>query len=339
MEETENAMALVEGMGACGVEVMEDAADDALFSPGISLPTYADVNDKKVLGSVKQIFRNFTYDKSDSYDYMQNADAIADYIRTTREEIAAVKCGSDKVNSMNNAAIAARFWYMSDIINKALNKGNPGDHVIDRLMEVMQPPLKRSTLYAYRNVARTLTVEECWLLGSRGCQPAHLRQFASIKDDKVRRGVIKAFIEQYTDTSNLSLCEQVRKQLTAAQDSRIQEAFDDELASNTDVPVLTDAPEEYDSCLKRLKAISRMTTQLANNDKFVEARDSCGMVYMPDTVLGAHEKVEALKDVADRIIANMDAVIDHLTALKPELQSLVEALHVTDADGNNVVDA
>ena len=308
---------------------------DALFSAGIALPGYEDTSDKKVLGAVRQTFKDFSYDATDDASrQFKDVDAIAQYMQASIEEINAARQMGDRLEVGRNAAITARFWYMAERINSALVSGKYGEGVSKQLSAKIK--LAPSMIYSIRAVATKLTPSDCWLLGTRGCKPTHLRKLAAISDDGTRSAVISAFLSEASNTADTEALDKARKKLAAACNMKQGDfgrlATSDPVNGGTEI----DVSEEYTQGMKQLHTLEKLLRPLADVEKCIDMREAYGRIYVSDRVPDAEDKVGAVLLEADKILEMYERVVPHLNDLLAEVKSLRAGLTVTDDNGDPV---
>lgn len=302
-------------------------AEDPRMSAKIELPDYGSVSEQKVLKSVKDVFKGFDYTAGMSMGF-SGTDDLAQYTINTMEDIKNVS-QTARVNQIyHKAAVLARFWYLSDAINTALNKGEYGTNAVNKLANAMH--LSVPYIYHMRSVATRLSVVDCFLLGTRDLDTSHLRKLAQVKDDSVRKAIIKAFLDCYKDTSNPEVAAEAKKQFVAAVNSNlnttaIELGTSDPLNGGSDIEV----SPEYTEMDKQLGSWISLAKKFCNEkslDAFVNASES---FFITEETPDAEERLDEIKEKAQELTNLLVAVQGSIATLTTELDSL-QGVDVTE---------
>lgn len=301
------------------VPVVEETEDPSIAAV-IALPGYDAMTDQKVIKSVKSLFNGFEYD-ADAGGRFETTEQLATYTQNTMEDIKRVRKSSEATDLVNKAAIMARFWYLGSTINDALVKGNYGTGAVNKLATALRKSIPY--IYQIRAVATKLTAVDCYLLGMRGLDSTHLRKLAQVKDDSVRSGIISAFIEAYSDTSDPSKIDKAKKQLVSAvnanQNISAEElGTSDPLNGGTDVLV----SDEWHAAMRAMNEWTRMLKKPSSEAPTDALCNALADFYLKETVPDAEERLAEIKECAVALKALMQAVTNNLADAIKELDGL-----------------
>ena len=303
-------------------------SEDQSMTVAIPLPDYTCVSEQKVMKSVKEVCKGFDYTAGASLG-LADTDALASYTMDTMESIKEARKIAESSQIANKAAILSRFWYLADAINTALSKGEYGTAAVNRLATA----LHKSVPYVYqiRAVATKLTVVDCFLLGTRGLDTSHLRKLAQVKDDSVRRSIITAFIEKYSDTSDIDNIAEAKKQLVSAVNANlntnlIELGTSDPLNGGTEIEV----SEEYTNLKKQLTGLIGMLKKFTNGDKLDTFVHACEDFYITDSTPDAEDRLDDIEELVIELDNLLKAAEPALSTVQREVTSL-KAVEVTKA--------
>lgn len=288
------------------------------------LPTYDNVNEQKVLKNVVDVFRGFDHTSASSGKLFKDTDALAVYTQNTMDDIKDVRQRAERTQLCQKAAAMARFWYLGETINNALVNGEYGTAAVNKLATA----LKKSVPYIYqlRAVAVKLSVIDCYLLGIRGLDSTHLRRLAQIQDDNVRASIVKAFIDKFKDTSNISKLDQAKKQLLAAVNiAQNTETIDISSSDpeNVTTPDVSEIPSECLDVMNQLTSWQRMFKKPATEDVIETFCKTLEDFYITSAVPDADAHLANIlagavktKDMLLVVRSNIDDAIRELDSLQ-----------------------
>ena len=316
-------------------QVITENGEDQSLIEIIELPGYEDLNDSKVLGNVKEVFRDFDYDVTENMGKkFEDTKALAQYVEHSMEDIRTIRSRAEASELLQRGASMARFWYIGDSLDKALTQGTYGTAAYNKLATEM----KKSVPYIYqlRAVAARLTVVDCYLLGIRGCDTTTLRKLAQVKDDDMRKNIIKAFVTLIKDTSDRDTIDRARKALTAAINMDQKSDFIDVSTSDPSQggsPV--EITEEYQDIMRQFTKWQKMLKKVINEEVCDEFYNALDGFFMSDTVPDAETHLDDVKAEAETTRSLLEAA---LTVLKDNIEHIdsLSGVAVTDADGNKI---
>lgn len=306
-----------------GQELMTmDEAEDSRLAGVIKLPTFTDVTDKQVLKNVRDVFKGFDPDTGNSGAQFEDVNALATYAQNSMEDICNIRKTADANQLCYKAAAMARFWYLGNTIDKALNNGNYGTAAVAKLAAALK--MSQPYVYQIRAVATKLTVTDCYLLGIRGLDSTHLRKLSQVKDDAVRRAIVDAFIEAYQDTSDPKKTESAKKALVAAVNaSRKTQAVDVNTSDPMNGGSEIDVSVEYTEAMDFLEKVSKNAKALSEEELSENAVRAFDYFFLADDVPDAQKHLDEVRDKADEVekrlrlvVANANAMIESLVSLK-----------------------
>lgn len=301
-----------------------DDAQDPQLAVTINLPTFTDVTDKKVLKDVRDVFKGFEPDTGTSVRF-QEIGTLAQYTKNSMSAIVDVQIRAEECQLCYNAAAMARFWYLGQTIEKALKEGKYGDKAVKKL--AAQAGFAESYIYQIKDVAKRLTVTDCYLLGFRKIDSTQLRKLAQIKDDAVRRSIIDAFVENYKSTADAAACESARASLKAAVNSALEHAKTKDVDAMTSDPMNGGSEIKvsvaYTETMKFLASVGKNAKALAEDklsEDAVRAFDYFNLSpEVPDAdkhLEEVHTKAEELEKRLRQVVENCQAMIESLVVLK-----------------------
>lgn len=321
-------------------EVAEPVNDDeesldADYS-GVQLPTYNEVNDRKVLGAVKQYFRDFHYEPGDDLAAQYpTPERLAEYIDSGLDSMERVQETMDRDKVAMNAAICGRFWFMAHVIKTVLADAAYGEHGLKKVEALIKhKKWGQSMIYSVKKVADNLTSTDCWLLGARGATKDHLRKLANIKDDGTRKAIMQAFIETVSDTGNKDDAEKALKQFKSAINAaRLAPKQFAQLETSDPVQVM---PEEdlfpgYTKGIDAMKTISKMVKDLLDNDKMVDVREAIEDMWVSASMPDAETRVDEAKEMAEARIEQLKDAAREISTLIASLET-IQGLAVSEAE-------
>ena len=299
-----------EEAGQGGVEETEDSS----LAVVMALPNYDDMTEQKVVSGVRDVFKGFDSDSKNTGMQIKDENALASYVTRT---IAAIHEAREKAESeqlLNKAAALARFWYLGDTINAALSKGSYGANACIKLATAMN----KSVPYVYqiRAVSTRLSVVDCYLLGFRNLDTTHLRKLAQIKDDTVRKTLLKSFIDSTPDTGDPKKLDAARRRLVASinacQSMTAEDiASTDPLNGGSEIHVSPEWQRVMDAIAMWQKLLRKPALE-------GPAEEACGAMadfYITDDTVDAAAHLDEVKNAARLtrdLIAKVKANLDDL---------------------------
>ena len=316
---------------ASSVMLPEDDADDM---PALTLPTFKDVNQDSVFKSVRAVFPGFTFDNTDTYqNKFEDSDAIATYMDKALQDINKSQVTGDIAQRTHNSASEGYFWAMCATFDRTLSSSDYGKGVYNTIAA----RLKKSVPYVYqlRAVAKRLTVEQCFLLGSRNCSQSTLRRLAQIKDDARRTLIINTFIEETHDTSNQQAMEKARKSFFAAISDALKNA-DYEMDATSAPEKVDEGPKvtvEFDALMSAFSNLKKVIKILGDETTMTNIADSMSKFYLMDNVPNAEKHFDAAKADATLLRTTFEEIRDdYLPQLIQDLTSVEHSslMHAED---------
>ena len=301
-----------------------DETQDPQLAVSINLPTFTDVTDKQVLKNVRDVFKGFEPDTSSNIRF-QELGSLATYAKNSINDIKNV-CQTAEANQLcYKAAASARFWYLGQTIEKSLNEGKYGDKAVQKL--AAQAGFAASYIYQIKDVAKRLTVTDCYLLGFRNVDTTQLRKLAQIKDDAVRRSIIDAFIEVYHNTADSKAIDSAKASLKAAVNAALQNNKTRDVAAMTSDPMNGGSEikvsVEYTEAMKFLTSVGKNAKALAEDQLSEDAVRAFDYFNLSPDVPDAdkhleeiHTKAEELEKRLRLVVENCNAMIESLVVLK-----------------------
>lgn len=313
-----------------------DGREDPTIFAGTKLVGYDEISDAQVFKTLKDFFRGFHFDINEDFSSrFESVDSIADYTVGTINDIAGLKKASDARKILCDAAALARFWCLGTVISSAMRSGKLGKGANEKL--AFKLGKSSAYIYQYRAVAERMSISECYLLGMRGCTTTDLRRLGQIKDDDLRGSVIRAFIDSYTNTADVSgkkaAMEQLKRAIGCANSSM------DVLAlTNTDPsaggPAIT-PPDNYTELMKRIRSM-KVTIGKGFKEQTIEAFCNAAVNFsMNESTPEADSLLSNIKTEADELAKSLMHTIQDIQDMVRELQSL-QGVKVTDDEGNAV---
>ena len=304
-----------------GLMSAEDMQETAV---SVKLPGFTDITDKQVLKSVRDVFKGFEPDAGTSVRF-QELDTLAKYAKNSLDAIDDINRTAKANQLCYEAAALARFWYLGQTINKALKDGQYGKNVAQQLGARLG--FGQAYVYQIRAVAERLTVTDCYLLGFRGVTSTDLRKLAQVKDDAVRRNLIDAFIEVYSNTGDTQVCENAQKGFKAGINAATKNASTKDVAAMTSDPMNGGSEikvsVEYTETMKFLTSVGKHAKALAEDQLSEDAVRAFDYFNLSPDVPDAdkhleeiHTKAEELEKRLRLVVENCNAMIESLVVLK-----------------------
>lgn len=314
---TEEIVATNEELLAC-----VDPEEDQSLTAGITLPTYEDTTDQSVMTSVRDVFRGFSFDANEDFGKrFSDIEQLALYITSSMSDIQSTRRRAEAGAMLQRAATMARFWCMGKVIDKALQEGKYGTSACRKLAI----SIKKSEPYLYkiRAVADKLSVTDCYLLGMRGCNSTTLIELAQVRDDATRKGIITAFVNSITDTSNGLIVERARKALVNAINVNKKTSFaelstSDPTAGGSDI-LVTDS---YQRVMDGLRKWQRIVKKLTSEEVIEEFCTTAADFSINENVPEAERHLAEVKAEAEHTKEMVQTAINNLNDSLRELNSL-----------------
>lgn len=295
---------------------INEESDDVI---GIPLPGYDDTTEKSVVKSVKDIFKGF--DPATSTGQFQNSDALAAYAKNTMTDIDEMRKRSDATQLLAKAASLARFWYLGQTINAALSEGAYGDNVIQKLTQALGHA--QTYIYEIRNVAIRLSLVDVYLLGMRGLERSDLRRLAAIKDDKMRDTLIKAYINEITNSADRDKMDRARKQLkTALASSKNADAIDIGTSDPNNGGSEVEVTPEWSDAINAIRKWAKMAKAIADETTTNNSVAALANFYLSASVPDAAQRLAELKAAAADTRGLLAEAKKNIEAVIVEIDSL-----------------
>ena len=315
----DDGSALVE---ATSTELITEEQDDT--SACIAMPTYKDVTPEKVIRSMREVFKGFTFDANDNGIKFETIDQVAQYMQASLDDIRKAQEAGETAKMMNTSAALARFWCMGAEVDKALKSSSYGNGACNQLAA----KLDRSVPYVYqiRDVAKQLTIEDCWLLGIRGCHTTTLRKLAQIKDPDTCKQIIAAFIADTTDTSDVTRIERATRSFKSAINDACKHVNMLQQATTNPDEVVTDPSvlvnPSYGETIKAFDDFERKIKKVATEDYVCKFCDTMADFAITSSVPNAQGHLDSLKARAAEIRSLIETTKAYLDDIETELDSL-----------------
>lgn len=334
-EEVENQVAEVASTATSLAANFDGREDPSIFA-GTKLLGYDEVNDVKVIKTLKDFFRGFSFNIDEDFsDRFDSIDAIATYTEGTINDISSLKKASDARTVLSDAAALARFWCLGAVISSTMRGGKLGKGANEKL--AFKLGKSSAYIYQHRAVAERLTISECYLLGMRGCTTTDLRRLGQIKDDDLRKVIIKTFVESYTNTADISSKKQSMEQLKRAIGCA-NESLDVLALTNTDPsaggPAIT-PPDEYTALMKCLRS---MKVRVGKDFKNETIENLCNAAVNFSMNKGTPEAENLLNNIKTEASGLIEMLLNTEADIKDMLRELysLQEVRVTDDEGNPV---
>lgn len=281
--------------------------EDAGLAASIALPQYKDVDDVKVVRSVKDVFKGF----SDATDIkFETVEALGDYVEQSMESIKKTREKSEAADLCNRAAAMARLWYLGATIDKSLTTSSYGANASQRLAT----QLHRSVpwIYQIRAVSTKLSVVDCYLLGVRGLGSKHLCRLAQVKDDSIRRAIVDTFVTSVR-TSDPVQMEAARRNFVAAinSDQKLS-TLDMEGTDPYNGGTAEEASPEYSRLMKSVNNWRSWLKRPASEDGIEELCSAANDFFLPASLPDAQARLDEVKGAALELKALMATVRNNL---------------------------
>jgi len=312
-------------MSPGSTELITEDQDDT--NACIALPTYEDTTPEKVFKNMREVFKGFTYDEADDGSEFTTVDSLAEYVQASLDDIREAQTIGETAKMVNTSAALARFWVTGDKVDKALKNAHYGNGACNQLAA----KLKKSVPYIYqlRDVAKQLTVQDCFLLGIRGCTTTHLRKLAQIKDPDTCKQIIAAFIADTTDTSDVTRIERATRAFKAAINDACKKVnLLQQSTTNPDEivedPSLLVNPS-YGAAIKALDEFEKKIRKNITEDLVYSVCDAADDFGISASVPNAQEHLDNLKNRVGEIKKLIESTQDYLQTITDHLTSLEHA--------------
>lgn len=311
--------------------------EDPRLQEGLTLPSYDDMDDKKVMKNVNDVYRGISLDNIESVSAnIKTAEQLSHYVDATMSEIKESRHRVEAQAVLQSAADMARFWHLSKIIQTQLDTSALGVGTAAKIAAALRYSVPY--IYSIRAVACVLTLSDCYLLGMRGCTSTMLRELAygrNSKDPATVRGIVRAFIDSTTESMDKAKLAKARKALTMAVNMKasvnaLEIGTSDPTAGGSPVLVST----AYQNVMTQMLAMKKMLKKLANPANIDKFCDACADFGMPSSIPDAETHLREVKDQADEIDAMLKTVASHLADIKRELDS-VRYSEVVDSESTD----
>ena len=297
-----------------------DASDED--EPALKLPSFEDITDDKIIKSMREEYKGFTFDENAEYDKMfVDVDQLSVYVQESLKDIQNTKKTGEVGMLQNNARAMARMWVTGMVVEKTLKKATYGKGASNKLAA----KLHKSIAYVYqlRSYYTGLTLQQMYLLGIRMCSATDIRHLALLKDRLLAKTIIETFIKSTSDVTDRQKIEQAKKALKSAINKAIGKT--DAQEQLTSDPQKSEAPKvtaEYDAALNAIRTLRKSVKQLADMDWMEKTLGSCSDFYLMSSVEGAEEHLAKLKEEAAMLQKEIEASQTNLADALNEVQSL-----------------
>lgn len=313
--------------------VLEEGEDRELVV-GISLPSYADVDDKKTVGYIKDVFKGFTFDPTADFSKkFTDMNMLANYVQQSLSDIRTVRNQAEMSEVLQRGACLARFWCLGKALSKALTEGEYGTGAGQRLAT----QLGKSIPYVYqiKSVGERLTLTDCFLLGVRGCDTTTLRGLAQVKDDDMRKSIIKAFIDSFMEYTDEASRVKAKASLTAAINANrkakagyIEEANSDPATGAATVLVSDVQQEAMENIVAWKRYLAKPSTPQVT-EALIRALTN---FFITSSTPDAESHLTAIKGEAEQLKTVIQAVKNNLDDILIQLDSFAANEVLQDED-------
>lgn len=293
----------------------------------LELPTYKDVTEATIARSMRDMFKGFSCDANvDIAKEFKDIDQLAGYANKTLEDIRDVQNNGESAKIMHTSVALTRFWYLGRDIDNALKSSVYGNGACNKLAAKM----KKSVPYIYqlRDVAKQLTKEDCFLLGTRGCTTTTLRRLAQIKDRDVAKQIISAFITDTQDTSDVTKMERATRAFKAAINDACKKVnlLDQ---STTNPEEVVDDPSvlvnpSYGEAIKVVDDLERKLKKMTSEEYVCKVCDTLADFAITESVPNAQQRLDEFKARITEVQAMVKVVTEYLADIDRELTSVAK---------------
>lgn len=281
--------------------------DEDFLTISIQLPTEDDVSEEKVAKYVRDVFPGYTKTAA----IIKDKEALASFAAETMMTISKTLQTTAAEFLARRAAAAARYWDLCSTIERSISSGGVDDSAIPRIAAATHQTVQQ--VYGMINVAKSLTLTQAYLLGTRGVGTPTLSRLASVDSQSFREAIINAFINSCKDTSNRKELATARKQLEASIENGAVEELDFDVMSS-DPTAQSNTPlvsEEYAEAKRALDALMSASKKLSNAKvmgKLIDALDNFYLMDSPNAammidllVVRAEELEQRLKQLRENL--------------------------------------
>ena len=118
--------------------VIEDdvlaAPDKGRFNVNIVLPTYEDTTDQRVLSSLRDVYKGFSFDANEDFgSRFATMEQVASYVSASIDDINSRQRAAKATSLLQKAASCARCWCMSVVISKVLDASPYGSQAAEKI--------------------------------------------------------------------------------------------------------------------------------------------------------------------------------------------------------------
>ena len=299
-----------------------------LSRKALVLPSYDQLEDKKIIRELQGVFKGFDFSYDDHYDQkFEDIEALEEYAQESIKEIDSFDVESKKSIIRNSGAIAAKRWVFGYVINQCLSNTAYGSKAAEKLAQAANISL--AYLYQYRTVGSNLSLKDAYILGMYDAGWDTIRQLSTVKDAADRTALIKFFVEANNDWNNRQHREIAKQALkTALERYKAGENgstptidCSDPAQIQTAVEFDNQAPEFADAnkaLLKFKKQLSVLTKE-ANVQNLVTTLSDC---FLMDDIPGAAARLDEFKGVAADTISLLQKLENLIPTIREQLQSI-----------------
>lgn len=303
----------------CANEDMPPLDDDMEDAVNVPLPGYDQVTDKEVNKSVKDIFKGF--DPASTTAVFADDDALATYAQNTMNDILEMRKKVDGSQMLYKGAMLARFWYLGKTIGNALDNGNYGANVIQKLMVSLGK--SQSYIYQIRRVADKIALVDCYLLGMRGLESSDLRKLAYVREDTLRKQLITSYIESIKDGDNVGKIDKARRELKAALlADRNADAIDVGTSDPNNGGTEIEVTPEWNDAIQTIRKWHKLAKPQTDETMCNNSVAALGNFYLPKDTPDAEARLAELKMAAEDTAAALRIAKQNIEQIITELDSL-----------------
>lgn len=295
---------------------LEDDREDAVNVP---LPGYDQITDREVNKSVKDIFKGF--DPSSTTAVFASDDALATYAQNTMNDIMDMRKKADASQMLYRGAMLARFWYLGKTIGNALDNGDYGANVIQKLMASLGK--SQSYIYQIRQVAAKIELVDCYLLGMRGIESSDLRKLAYVRDDTLRKQLITSYINAIKDGDDVAKIDKARRELKAALlADRNADAIDVGTSDPNNGGTEIEVTPEWNDAIQTIRKWHKLAKPQADATLCNDSVAALGNFYLSRDTPDAAARLAELKMAAEDTAAALRDAKQNIEQIIVELDSL-----------------
>lgn len=312
----------------------QEDTDDPSMRAKIELPCWDRLNDSKIIREVSEVFKGFELPNEEACSkQFADADALAEYVDATNNEIKEFDAKSAIVTIRTSAAIAVRKWAMGRILENVLTKRDFGSAAMQTIAKATGTSM--STLYHIRRVAKVLSMKEVYVLGMYDAGWFNIRSLAFVPDQEARERLIAAYTDSITDWNDAKKRDRARTTLHQAIQA-IQNSNYDELATSDPdkLALVTDHSEdapEFTATRTLIDKLGRMFSKASSATVIDEWCRILDDYFIMDDIPSAETLNGVVVEQAADLLSKLNALQDNLPRLIQSVESVSRA-SVTQAE-------